>query len=116
MSEPLTVFPRPGPQPRVAVIAMSFNQGAFVDECLDSIARQEYPNLEVLAVDHASTDPWSVEAMRNAAARHDVRFLHLDDRGAPGPAPGAMRASPPRTRTSTGRAASPRSSAAGPRP
>ena len=86
MSEPLAVFPRPGRQPRVAVIAMSFNQGAFVDECLDSIARQEYPNLEVLAVDHASTDPWSVEAMRNAAARHDVRFLHLDDRGAPGPA------------------------------
>lgn len=42
--------------PRISVITPSYNQGQFLGECLDSVFRQGYPDLEVLVIDGGSTD------------------------------------------------------------
>src|ERR1022692_3473524 len=42
--------------PRISVVVPSYNQGHFLPEALDSIFRQEYPDLEVVVMDGGSTD------------------------------------------------------------
>lgn len=42
--------------PRISVITPSYNQGRFLGECLDSVFRQDYPDLEVLVIDGGSSD------------------------------------------------------------
>jgi glycosyltransferase involved in cell wall biosynthesis len=42
--------------PRISLITPSFQQAAFLAECLDSVAAQDYPALEHLVVDGGSTD------------------------------------------------------------
>ena len=42
--------------PRLSIIVPSYNQGAFLEECLLSIINQNYPRLELLVVDGGSTD------------------------------------------------------------
>ncbi len=43
-------------QPLVSAIVPNFNYSSFLEECLDSIIAQDYPNLEVIVVDDGSTD------------------------------------------------------------
>lgn len=44
------------PDPLVSILTPSLNQAAYVDDCLDSIDRQDYPQLEHVVVDGGSTD------------------------------------------------------------
>jgi len=43
-------------QPFVFVVVLSFNGASDTCECLDSLLRQDYPNIHVLVIDNASTD------------------------------------------------------------
>lgn len=42
--------------PSVTVIAACYNHERFIEECLDSICSQNYPNLQLIITDDASTD------------------------------------------------------------
>lgn len=42
--------------PRISIVTPSFNQGEFLDECIDSILSQNYPNLEYIIMDGGSND------------------------------------------------------------
>ncbi|MCH6199320.1 glycosyltransferase [Aquiflexum sp. LQ15W] len=42
--------------PLVTIILTAFNQGFFIEETLESLKNQEYPNLEVFIVDNGSKD------------------------------------------------------------
>jgi glycosyltransferase involved in cell wall biosynthesis len=42
--------------PLVSIVVPSFNQARFLDEALESIFTQDYPNIEVIVVDGGSTD------------------------------------------------------------
>lgn len=41
---------------RISVVTVSFNQGAFLCECIESVLNQRYPNLEYIVVDPGSAD------------------------------------------------------------
>ena len=66
--EEISMPPRRSPLPRISVVVPSFNQGHFLSEALDSIFRQEYPDLEVVVMDGGSTDR-SVEIISSYAPR-----------------------------------------------
>lgn len=46
----------PSSIPTISIVTPSFNQGVFLEECIDSILSQGYPNLEYIIMDGGSTD------------------------------------------------------------
>jgi glycosyltransferase involved in cell wall biosynthesis len=49
--------------PTISIVTPSYNQGEFLEECIDSILSQNYPNLEYIIMDGGSSDN-SVEIIK----------------------------------------------------
>jgi glycosyltransferase involved in cell wall biosynthesis len=58
----------PNQLPRISVVVPSYNQSDFLGESLESIFRQDYPDLEVVVMDGGSTDD-SVSVIRSFSGR-----------------------------------------------
>lgn len=63
--------------PRVSVVVCSYNGGATLRECLDSLMRLDYPDYEVILVDDGSTD----DTPQIAAEFPQVVCLRQENRG-----------------------------------
>lgn len=50
--------------PLVSIIVPSYQQGRFLQECIDSILDQDYPNIEIIVIDAGSTDN-SLEVLKS---------------------------------------------------
>ena len=69
--------PVPTPSPAASVVLNSYNQGAYLQEAIDSVLGQTFNDLELLLVDNGSSD--ESPAIARAAASRDRRvrlFLH----------------------------------------
>ena len=53
-------------RPKISIVTPSFNQGEYLEECVDSVLSQNYPNLEYTVMDGGSTDG-SAEIIRKHA-------------------------------------------------
>lgn len=73
------VMPVPGVWPRVSVVVPARDEAERVEEALRSIARMDYPALEVIAVDDRSRDGTGAIIDRMAARNPRVRSLHIAD-------------------------------------
>src|SRR6266508_3803591 len=62
--------------PLVTVFVGSYNQSRFVEECLDSVRHQTYPNLQIIIFDDCSKDN-SVAVIDTWLKRHrlDWQFI-----------------------------------------
>ncbi|WP_283573914.1 glycosyltransferase family 2 protein [Limosilactobacillus ingluviei] len=68
-------------QPLISVIIPIYNVEAYLQRCLESVAKQDYQNLEVILVDDGSMDDSGIIA--DQFAKHDQRFkvIHQENTG-----------------------------------
>lgn len=65
----------PKPLPRVVALVPAWRAGAFIQETLDSLAAQTYPNMHVLISDDASPDNTAELCEAFAAQRENTRVI-----------------------------------------
>lgn len=61
--------------PLITIIIAAYNAQSYIDECLQSIAAQTYPNFEVIIVDDGSDDGTALCADRYAERDHRFRVI-----------------------------------------
>ncbi len=84
LPEQITCGGRPaGTQPPVSVIIPCFNHGRWLPRCLESVAHQTYPALEVIVVDDASTDHDTVELLRLLEAEGELKVIRMGTNSGP---------------------------------
>ena len=68
--------------PLVSIIVPAYNCEAYLERCLDSIAAQNYPNFEVVAVDDGSTDSTGAIIDRRMGNDSRLTVVHTANQGA----------------------------------
>ncbi len=74
--------PKGDTPPKVSVILPARNEEGFIEECLESLVRQDYPNYEIIAIDDSSEDGTGGIIARYAKD-HPGRIVHVSARPKP---------------------------------
>jgi glycosyltransferase involved in cell wall biosynthesis len=68
-------------EPLVSVVLPAYNAGAYIDQAMNSILRQSYRNIEIIAIDDGSTDKTllRLKSLQSTDAR--IRVVSRENRG-----------------------------------
>lgn len=66
------------PLPKITVITPTYNQGKFIQDTIDSVLNQGYPNLEYLIMDAGSTDD-TIKILQKYA--NQIKWVSEHDKG-----------------------------------
>jgi len=66
--------------PLVSIITPSYNRRHFIEQCLQSVANQSYPNIEHIVIDGGSTDG-TVELLENWTLTQRLHWISESDEG-----------------------------------
>ncbi len=72
-------FPRDTSWPLVSVVLCSYNGQRTIRDCLEGLAKLDYPNFEVIVVDDGSTD--NTGAIAREYERYGFRVIHTEQLG-----------------------------------
>ena len=59
--------------PSVAIVTVNYNSAGFIGDFIDSLARVDYPNVQLVVVDAASADGSADEIARRCPQAHLIR-------------------------------------------
>ena len=76
----------------ISVIVPIYKVEKYIDDCIRSLTRQTYPNLQILLADDGSPDQCGAICDRYAAADSRILVLHLKNGGAAAARNAALRA------------------------
>ena len=62
--------------PKVSTIITNYNKGPYIEEAIESVVKQTYPNIEIIVVDDKSTDG-SVEIIENVIKKYKDKDIKL---------------------------------------
>lgn len=71
---------------KISVVIPTYNEDKIIGECLKSLARQTYKDMEVIVVDDGSTDNSKFKA-QNSKLQPKIKNLRLLEQGHKGPGP-----------------------------
>ena len=67
--------------PTVSIVTVTYNANALVENTLDNIRKQDYPNKEIIVIDGNSTDG-TTDIIKSCAARGSVtKWISENDNG-----------------------------------
>lgn len=66
--------------PLVSIVTASYNQGQFIEETLRSVKEQDYPDLEHIVIDGASTDN-TLEVLKRYEGTYNMQWVSEPDKG-----------------------------------
>ena len=66
--------------PKISIITVSLNQGEFIEECILSIKKQTYTNIEHIIMDGGSTDI-TIDIIKKYAGTYNLKWRSGKDRG-----------------------------------
>jgi cellulose synthase/poly-beta-1,6-N-acetylglucosamine synthase-like glycosyltransferase len=69
----------PNPPPKVSLLVAAKDEEANLDACLESLLAQDYPDLEIIAVNDRSEDRTGEILDRHAAGSDRLRAVHVTD-------------------------------------
>lgn len=67
--------------PLVSFIIPYYNAGATIQETIDSIFNQSYPHFDIWIINDGSTDPDSIEKLKDYEGNVQIHILHQENAG-----------------------------------
>jgi glycosyltransferase involved in cell wall biosynthesis len=67
--------------PLVSFIIPYFNAGTTIQETIDSIFNQSYPNFDIWLINDGSTDQFSIDKLKEYEANDKIHLLHQENAG-----------------------------------
>ena len=67
--------------PLVSFIIPYYNAGVTIQETIDSIFNQSYPQFDIWLINDGSTDPFSIEKLKDFEGNDKIHIIHQENAG-----------------------------------